>query len=88
MSEANKEARLYLALQAYRQNPKRGIQPLARDYDIAESTLRKRTNGQLPLSERRPTNTKMTKQEEEVILQRILDLDSRGFSPYIKEVKI
>ena len=29
----------------------------------------------------------MTKQEEEVILQRILDLDLRGFSPYIKEVK-
>ena len=87
MLEANKEARLYLALQAYRQNPKRGIRPLARDYDVAESTLRKRTNGQLPLSERRPTNTKMTKQEEEVILQRILNLDSRGFSSYIKEVK-
>jgi hypothetical protein len=29
----------------------------------------------------------MTKQEEEVILQRILDLDLRGFSPYIKEVE-
>ena len=32
-------------------------------------------------------NTKITKQEEEVILQRILNLDSRGFSPYIKEVE-
>ena len=29
----------------------------------------------------------MTEQEEEVILQRILDLDSRGFSPHIKEVE-
>lgn len=87
MSEASKEARLLLAIKAYRENPKLGYRPIARSYRVSETTLRRRINGQLPLSERRPANTKMTELEEKVILERILDLDSRGFAPHLADVE-
>jgi len=87
MSEPNKEARLHLALQAYRENPKKGIRPLATHYRVSESTLRKRVNGVTPRSELRQAMHKLTKTEEEVILQRVLDLDARGFSPRISSIE-
>ena len=87
MSEPNKEARLHLVLQAYRENPKKDIRPLTTHYRVSESTLRKRVNSVTPRSELRQAMHKLTKTEEEVILQRVLDLDTRGFSPRISSIK-
>ena len=50
-------------------------------------TLNDRINGHLPLPERRPANIKITILEEEVIIQNILDLDSRGFAPRLASVE-
>ncbi|ESZ89461.1 hypothetical protein SBOR_10155 [Sclerotinia borealis F-4128] len=53
----------------------------AKLYNIPETTLRNRMNGLTPLQECRPPTQKLTKLEEEVILQYILDMDTRGFAP-------
>src|SRR5690349_6039570 len=42
-----------------------------------------RTNGRATISERRPASNKPTKIQEEVIIQEILNLDSRGFAPLL-----
>jgi hypothetical protein len=44
-------------------------------------------NGHLPLRERRPANTKLSKLEKEVIVRNILELDSRGFAPRLAGVE-
>ena len=51
MSEPNKEARLHLVLQAYRENPKKDIRLLVTHYRVSESTLCKRVNSVTPRSE-------------------------------------
>ena len=68
MSEPNKEARLHLVLQAYRENLKKGIRLLTTHYRVSESTLCKRVNSITPHSELRQAMHKLTKTKEEVIL--------------------
>ena len=68
MSESNKEARLHLVLQAYRENPKKGIRLLVTHYRVSESTLYKRVNSITSYSELRQVIHKLTKTKEEVIL--------------------
>ena len=43
-------------------------------------------NGVTPIAERRPAVQLLTEIEEEVIVQYILDLDTRGFPPRVEEV--
>ena len=43
-------------------------------------------NGRTAMAERRPASHNLTKVEEEVIIQYILDLDLRGFPPLIRDV--
>ena len=50
-------------------------------YKVPESTLRNRIAGRTPRSNTRPTVQNLTETEEQVIVNYILDLDSRGFSP-------
>ena len=87
MSEQSKEARIILAVKALRENPKLKCKAIARSFRVSPTTLRRRVNGHLPLSERRPANIKMTELEEKIILERILDLDSRGFAPKLAGVE-
>jgi transposase len=87
MSNSSKEARMILAVKASYENPKLSCRAVARSFRVPESTLRSRVNGHLPLSECRPANTKMTDLEEQIILERILDLDSQGFAPQIASVE-
>jgi hypothetical protein len=56
-------------------------------YNVPRSTLRDRMNGRTTLSERRPPAQKLTELEESVLLQYILDLDSRGFAPRLAGVE-
>ena len=43
--------------------------------------------GRTPRTETQPNSLKLTKLEEDVILQKILDMDSRGFAPWLAGVK-
>ena len=87
MSEPSKEARLLLAVKAYREHPKLGYRAIARSYRVAESTLRSRVKGSLPMDERRPAIARLIVLEEKVILERILDLAVRGFAPRIASIE-
>ena len=87
MSEPSKEARLQLAVQDYHQNPNQKLLPLTKSYRVTYSTLYRRVQGTLQLNEYRPVMHKLTEIEEKVILQRIIDLDARGFSPRLSGVE-
>ncbi|KAH7563608.1 hypothetical protein BM1_00655 [Bipolaris maydis] len=56
-------------------------------YNIAETTLRRRRAGRPARRDCQPNSKKLTKLEEEVIVDHILDLDLRGFSPTYAAVR-
>lgn len=87
MSVHTQEARIILAIEAIRTTKKLTRLRAAKIYNIPYSTLTGRMNGRTNLLERRPANHKLTKLEEEVISQYILDLDSRGFAPRLAGVE-
>ncbi|ESZ89449.1 hypothetical protein SBOR_10170 [Sclerotinia borealis F-4128] len=59
----------------------------AKLYNVPETILRNRMNSLTPLQECRPPTQKLTKLEEEVILQYILDMDTRGFASRLSGVE-
>ena len=81
MEIQTQEARIILAIEAIRTSKSLSRRKAAKIYNVPESTLRDRMTGRIPLNERRPAVHKLTKLEEEVIVRKILELDSRGFAP-------
>jgi hypothetical protein len=61
MSVITKEAKINLAIEAIQTSKKLNRQKAAKLYNIPFSTLNDRMNGHLPLRERRPANTKLSK---------------------------
>ena len=80
MSVQTQEARIILAIEAIRTSKKLSRRKAAEIYEVPESTLRDRMNGRATLPERRPANTNLNELEEQIIVNYILDRDSRGFS--------
>jgi hypothetical protein len=80
MSVQTQEVRIILAIEAIRISKKLSRQKAAEIYKVPESTLRNRMNSRTTLPERRPVNTNLNKLEEQIIINYILDRDSRGFS--------
>ena len=75
------KAKLLLAIQALEQGQFQSVREAAKAYSVNRNTLSNRRAG---VSSRRDctlTMRKLTDLEESVIVQYILDLDSRGFSP-------
>jgi hypothetical protein len=81
---SNQEGRILLAIQAIKQGKIEGTRPAAVSYDIPESTLRDRINGMTSRRDSVPNSRKLTPEEESAIVQYILELDLRGFSPGLK----
>jgi hypothetical protein len=79
MSQSSNEARILLALQALQNNPKLSIQRAATIYSVSWSTLRDRKNGTQSRHDSIPNGRKLSDLEEQIIVQFIIDLDSRGF---------
>ncbi len=75
------EARIILAIEAIRTSKKLSRRKAAKIYEVPESTLRDRINGRTTVPKRRPAAQNLTELEEGVIVNYILDRDSRGFSP-------
>jgi len=77
------EGRIVLAIQAINQGQIPSLKCAARTYDVKFTTLRKRFNGIPARRDSTPHNRNLTLSEESVIIEYILDLDSRGFSPRV-----
>ena len=82
-----KEAQIALAITALQSDPKLSLRKAASIYSVSRKSLKRRIDGILPQAGRSNVNANLTKAEEEVIIQYILDLDSRGFSPKKAEVE-
>jgi hypothetical protein len=87
MESQCKENRINLAVQAIQRDKKLSRRRAAQLYNVPESTLRDRMNGKTPKAEVRPTAHRLTITEEEAVVQRILDLDARGFAPRLAGVE-
>jgi hypothetical protein len=84
---AQNEGRLLLAKQAIEQGQFQSNRRAAKVYDANRETLRQRRRGRSSRRNCVPNSRKLTDLEESVIIQYILDLDSRGFSPKYNAVR-
>jgi hypothetical protein len=87
MSQLNKEANILLAIQALQNDPKLSLRRAAKIYKVSLTTLWRRQQGILSLRDTIPKSRKLSDLEEQIIVQFILDLDSRGFPPRLRGVE-
>ena len=87
MTQSSNEARILLALQALQNNPKLGIRRAASIYEVKYGTLRNRKNGIQSRCDSIPNSRRLSDLEEKIIVQFILDLDSRGFPSRLRFVE-
>ncbi|KAM5527127.1 transposase [Fusarium oxysporum f. sp. phaseoli] len=87
MSQHSDEARTLLALQALQNNPKLSIRRAATIYEISEPRLRRRRNGIQSRYDSIPNSRRLSDLEEQIIVQFVLDLDSRGFPSRLRFVE-
>jgi hypothetical protein len=86
MESSSKECNFILALQAMKNNPKLTINAAVKLYEVPRTTLRRRHVG-ISLRCDIPANSrKLTLIEESVLLEKILDLDIRGFQARLADV--
>ena len=76
-----KEESIKQALEAIDQGHFKSIRRAAEHFRVPRSTLQTRINGTAARQDCIPHNRALTPIEEEVLLEKVLDLDSRGFSP-------
>jgi hypothetical protein len=81
MSQKINETQLNLALQAIRQNPKLSTRRAAKIYKVDHRRLGERLHGIPPRRDILANSRKLTNLEETVLVEYILDLDSKGFPP-------
>jgi hypothetical protein len=82
MQVQTQEARILLAIEAIQTSRKKlSRRKAAAIYEVPESTLRLRMNGATSIRDRRLVAQNLTKLEEIVIVNYIIDRYSRGFPP-------
>jgi hypothetical protein len=87
MQVQTNEARIILAIEAIRSSKTIKAKTATKLYNVSETTLRARLASRPSRSDYRPKVQKLTELEENVIVQHIFDLDSRGFSPRLADVE-
>jgi hypothetical protein len=87
MEIQTKEARIILAIEAIRSSKIINSRSAAKLYRVPRSTLLDRIAGRTSRDETRSNCHKLSTLEEEVLVQYILDLDSRGFAPRLAGVE-
>jgi Tc5 transposase DNA-binding domain/helix-turn-helix, Psq domain len=87
MEIQTKEARIILAIKAIRSSKTINSRSAAKLYRVPRSTLLDRMAGRTSRDETRSNCHKLSTLEEEVLVQYILDLDSRGFAPRLAGVE-
>ena len=87
MESLPKESRMILALEVLKKDPQLSVRKAATLYEIPESSLRDRRTRMRPRCEAPTNSRKLTDLEEKVLLERVLDLDTRGFQPRLSDVR-
>ncbi|TQW01859.1 helix-turn-helix, psq domain-containing protein [Cordyceps javanica] len=87
MESTSKEARVNLALVALERNPALSIRAAAKIYNVPKTTILRRRKHQLARHDTVPNSRKLTNLEESIIVEYILDLDSRSFPPRLSGVQ-
>ena len=85
--QSNIEGRVILAITALKKGQVLSIRAAARAYAVPYESLRIRYHGTPSRRDSRSVLRKLTSTEEEVLIQRILDLDIQGFPPRISVVR-
>ena len=80
------ERQLILALQEIQKNPKRSIREAAKIFSVSRVTLTRRLNGITSREDSMPNSRKLTRLEEDTILEYIVDLDARLYPPRLAGV--
>jgi hypothetical protein len=78
---AQKEGRIALAVEAFKNGCFASKRACANAYDIPESTLRRRVKGGNARCDSVPINRKLTQTEETTLVKWILSMDHRGLAP-------
>jgi hypothetical protein len=86
MESSSKESRMILALEAMKNNPYLTIRAAAKLYEVPRTTLQTRCAGVQSRRDIPANSTKLTLIEETVLLETILDLDTRGFQARLADV--
>ena len=81
------EGRISLAILAINRNQIQSVRRAVTTYSIPRTTLRRRRTGTTARRDCEANLKKLTKLEESVIIEHILDLDSRGFAPSLSAVR-
>jgi hypothetical protein len=87
MTQSSNDARILLSLQALQNNPKLSTRRAATIYEVNYRTLQRRHNGIQSRRDWIPKSRKLSDLEEQIIVQFILDLDSRGFPSRLRFVE-
>jgi hypothetical protein len=85
-SSLQHKGRVQLALQAFNSGQFRRHRAAAEAFNVQRRTLDNRAKGMPFCADTTPNRLKLTRNEEQTIVQYILDLDSRGFAPQLCEV--
>ena len=75
----SKESRIQMAISAYQKGQVKSIKRAVALFAVPESTVRDRLHSTKSRSETRANSHKLTESEEELLLKRLLDADTRGF---------
>jgi hypothetical protein len=87
MDHSSNEARLLLALKAIEKDPNLSIRAVVTIYKVSRSTLGTRLRGIPSRRDITANSRKLTDSEERAIVEYVLDLDSRAFSPSLRCVE-
>ena len=87
MEHPPNESQIILAIQAIQKNPKLSYRQAAAIYNISRTTLQRRMDGKRARQDTRPKSARLTELEEKTLVRYILDLDTRGFAPRLRDVE-
>ena len=87
MPQKNDESQVVLALQAMQNDPKLSARAAGKIYSVDHEKLSRRKRGIKPRRDTLANSRKLTDLEESVLVQYILNLDSKGFPPRLSVVE-
>ena len=87
MPQRSQESQIILAVQTIRNDPVITVRRAASIFHVPESTIRNRIKGKRARDDIRSNKCRLTELEEKTLIRYILDLDSRGFAPRLRDIE-